>query len=200
MSDDPTVISLPEPGLATQASLVGALGKRRSVRHFRGRPLRLAQLSQLLWACQGITGPDGLRTAPSAGALYPLEVFVVAGSVSGLTPAVYRYRPGEHGLCPGDAGDRRRALASATWGQPFVAEAAAILAVTAEYRRTTGKYRRRGLRYVHMEVGHAAQNVLLQATVLGLRSVIVGAFDDQAVRRALGAPAALRPLGLIPLG
>lgn len=193
------VVPLPPPRLKGTVSLEEALAARRSVRAFSKGPLTLGGLSQLLWAAQGITDPRGLRTAPSAGALYPLEIFVVAGAVASLPPGVYRYQPREHRLTAVAEGDRRASLAAAALGQSAVREAPAVIAIAAEYGRTTGKYRERGVRYVHMEAGHAAQNVCLEAAALDLATVVIGAFSDEDVTAALHA-GGLQPLYLIPVG
>jgi SagB-type dehydrogenase family enzyme len=157
-------------------------------------------VSQLLWAAQGVTHPDGLRTTPSAGALYPLEVYLVAGDVTGLEPGVYRYDPRHHRLSLQSAGDSRAGVVQATLGQDWVAEAPAIIVLAGVYRRTSRKYGARAPRYVHMEMGHAAQNVYLQATALGLGTTLVGAFRDDKLARVLELPKHIEPLGLLPIG
>jgi SagB-type dehydrogenase family enzyme len=155
----------------------------------------------LLWAAQGITDPArGFRTAPSAGALYPLEVYLVAGNVEGLTSGVYKYEPAAHGLRSVISGDQQTELYHAALGQSAVNDAPAIMVLSAVYERTTGKYGERGIRYVHMEAGHAAQNVLLEAVALGLGGVGMGAFDDDAVRTVTGMSPAEQPLYIITLG
>jgi SagB-type dehydrogenase family enzyme len=193
-------IPLPAAGSGQEMSIEEALKQRRSIREFRGDGLVLEDLSQLLWAAQGITGRRGYRTAPSAGALYPLELYVVAGDVAGLSPGVYRYRPEKHDLIFVASGDRRKPLASAALGQSWVRRAPAVLLITGVYKRTMAKYGQRGRRYVHMEVGHAAQNVYLRATAQGLGTVMVGAFDDKEVQKVLSLPADHEPLGLMPMG
>ena len=187
-----------EPGKTM--SVGDALEQRRSTREFSRDGLELEDVGRLLWAAQGITGRGGLRAAPSAGALYPLELYVIAGDVSGLSPGVYRYRPKQHELVPVVNGDRRKPLASAALGQKWVRRAPAVLLIAGVSERTTARYGKRGRRYVHMEVGHAAQNVYLEATALGLGTVMVGAFDDSEVREALALPADHEPLGLMPIG
>jgi SagB-type dehydrogenase family enzyme len=181
-------------------SLEGLLNQRRSVRDFADLPLGLAEVGQLAWAAQGETHGDGLRTAPSAGALYPLELYVVAGAVDGLEPGVYRYRPQAHSLEATGEGDRRSALARAALGQSWLSEAAAVFVFAAVYERTAWKYGTRAERYVHMEVGHAGQNLFLQAEAQGLGTVVVGAFDDAEVARVVGLPPDQRPLSLMPVG
>ena len=193
-------VALPEPSVAGSNSLEQLLAQRRSIRDFQASALELAELGQLLWAAQGISGPSGLRTAPSAGALYPLELLVVADNVDGLDKGVYRYRARHHVLEPFAGGNLYSSLAKAAMGQSWIRESAAILVITAIYERTTRKYGHRGRRYVHIEVGHAAQNVLLQAAALGLGTGVVGAFDDEAVAQVLELPASEHPLYLLPVG
>jgi SagB-type dehydrogenase family enzyme len=181
-------------------SVEEALRRRRSLREFRPAPLALTEAAQLLWAAQGRTAEDGRRSAPSAGALYPLEVFLVAGRVEGLAPGVYRYRPDGHVLERVTEGDRRRALSEAALGQAWVRSAPAALVLAAVHERTARKYGRRAERYVHIEVGTAAQNVALQAVALGLGTVLVGAFDDAELARASGLAPEERPLAILPVG
>jgi SagB-type dehydrogenase family enzyme len=176
-------------------SLEETLARRRSVRAYTAEPLTLAEIGQLLWAAQGITDPEGRRTAPSAGARYPLEVYVV------LPEAVYHYRPHPHELHLHLSGDRRRALYEVALGQEAILTAPAVIVITAIYQRTAERYGpQRTPRYVHMEVGHAAQNVLLQAVSLGLGSVPIGAFYDERVHEALALPPGHEPLYLLPVG
>lgn len=193
-------LDLPPPRSTGAAPLEQLLEQRRSVRSFAGTPLRLTELGQLLWAAQGITHPDGLRTAPSAGALYPLELYVVAGVVDGLEAGVYHYQPGNHRLARIAAGDRRGPLTRAALGQSWMRDAAAVIVLSAVFERTSWKYGRRAKRYVHMEVGHAGQNLFLQAGALGLGTVVVGAFDDDEVADLLDLPAGSAPLSLMPVG
>lgn len=193
-------MQLPEPGRTGPVSLEEAIQSRRSIRDFRATALDLAQVSQVLWAAQGITDADGYRSAPSAGALYPLEVFLVAGAVEELPAGVYRYDPRRHALTPVASGDRRRELAAAAGGQDWIAAAPAAVVLTGVFSRTAGRYGERGTRYVHMEVGHAAQNVYLQAEALGLGTTMVGAFRDQQVAETIGADSDEWPLGILPIG
>ncbi|MCP5089290.1 MAG: SagB/ThcOx family dehydrogenase [Gammaproteobacteria bacterium] len=193
-------ILLPEPEFAGDTSVEEALKKRRSVREFSHGSLTLDQVSQLLWAAQGNTGRRGFRSAPSAGARYPLELYLVAGDVDGLSPGVYRYRQEKHDLVLLTSGDHRKRLATAALDQGWVHRAPAVLVITGVYERTMGKYGQRGRRYVHMEVGHAAQNIYLQATARRLGTVMVGAFDDEEVQEVLGLPIDHEPLGLMPVG
>ena len=193
-------ITLPEPRYDSNVSIEEALLNRRSIREYAGEPLMLQEVSQLLWAAQGITDSRGFRTAPSAGALYPLEVYVVVGDVESLTEGVYRYKPQEHELIKVLDGDKRVELAKAALGQAWVKEAAADIVITAVYERTTVKYGDRGIRYVHMEAGHAAQNLCLQATAMDLGTVTVGAFYDEQVKEVLSLPKDEQPLYIIPVG
>ena len=192
--------ALPRPLARGRLSVEEALRARRSVRSTRPSALSLADVSQLLWAAQGATGARGFRTAPSAGALYPLETYLASGQVEGLSPGVYKYHPGGHELARVVPGDRRAELAAAALGQPWIAAGAAVLALAAVYERTARKYGGRAARYVHMEAGCAAENVYLQAEGLGLSTVLVGAFHDERVRQALGMEERERPLALMPLG
>ena len=194
-------IKLPEPQYDSNTSVEQALFERRSIRVYEDEPLRLTEVSQLLWAAQGITDSRrGYRTAPSAGALYPLEVYVVIGDVEGGTKGVYKYRPHEHELVMVKAGDVRDELTIAALGQTWVGEGAIVIVFSAVYERTTQKYGDMGIRYVHMEVGHAAQNVYLQAVSLGLGTGVVGAFKEEKVRETLNMLDEERPLYIMPIG
>jgi len=193
-------VELPEPRYDSGVSIEETLLKRRSVRDYAGEALTLHEVSQLLWAAQGTTDPRGFRTAPSAGATYPLETYVVVGDVENLTEGVYRYKSGEHKLVKVLDGDCRAQLAGAALGQHWVKEGAVNIVFTAIYERTTRGYGDRGIRYVHMEVGHAAQNVYLQAVALGLGTVVIGAFRDDEVREILKLPKNEQPLYIMPVG
>ena len=181
-------------------SVERARRERRSARAYAPGALTLAELGQLLWAAQGVTAPGGLRAAPSAGALYPLELRVVVGEVAGLETGVYRYLPETHRLEHSDPHDLRPDLAAAAHQQAWVSDNAALVVISAQYTRTTGKYGPRGVRYAHLEAGHSAENLFLQATALGIATVLVGAFDDAAVTRLLRLEPSEEPLVLMPLG
>ncbi|MFP3914434.1 MAG: SagB/ThcOx family dehydrogenase [Actinomycetota bacterium] len=185
---------LPAPEGEGTVTLEQALVERRSIREFTDRPLTDAQIGQLLWAAQGQTAEWGGRTAPSAGALYPLDVYVA------VPDGVFHYRPDEHALARMGEGGAREALSEAAAGQETVAGAPAVFVITGEYARTEVRYGDRAVRYVHLEAGHAAQNLLLQATALSLGAVPIGAFDDEAVRETLRLPPGYAPLYLIPVG
>jgi SagB-type dehydrogenase family enzyme len=189
------VRTLPAPQRTGKVSLEDALARRRSIREFGKLPLSDQELAQLLWATQGITHSGGLRAAPSAGALYPLGLYVA-------TPeGFFHYRPQAHHLIRRSERDLRASLARAALDQPMVREAPAIFVIAAVFEPTAQKYGpARTPRYVHLEAGHAAQNLLLQAVALGLGAVPVGAFHDERVQEALGLPADHKPLYLIPVG
>jgi SagB-type dehydrogenase family enzyme len=190
--------ALPRPVLDGPESLPGALARRRSVRNYTHDELLLAQLGELLWAAQGISDPRGLRTAPSAGALHPLEVLLLAQRVRELDSGLYRYVPRDHALeAAGEVSADWREMVA---GQEWVASAPLVLVITAATARTAARYGTRAARYVAIEAGAVAQNVALRATTLGLGSVIVGAFDDQAARRILRLGSGADPLLLMPVG
>lgn len=193
-------IRLPAPDLTGETSIEQALAARRSVRDYTGDPLTLAECAQLLWAAQGITHPQGLRTAPSAGGLYPLEVFLVAGHVTDLPAGVYRYEPYRHELLPIIQGDLRYELRVAAVGQQPVQDAPAVIVIAGVYERTTGKYGDRGISYVQMEAAAAAQNLALQAVSLRLGAVYLGAFDEEAVKQVLSLAPDEEPLVVMPVG
>ena len=196
----PETIRLPEPRYEGDVSVEHALRKRRSVRSYTADPLDLTEISQILWSAQGITSPRRFRTAPSAGALYPLELYVIAGNVRNLSPAIYKYQPGKHVLVKTASGDMRSKLSRAALGQSAIKKAPAVLLFCAVFERTTGKYGRRGVRYVHMEVGHAAQNVCLQAIALGLNTAVIGAFRDTEVKKIAHLADNEQPLYFVPVG
>ena len=199
-SEQESIIELPEPRYDSDVSIEQSLLQRRSIRSYTGESLTLPEVAQLLWAAQGVTDPSGFRTAPSAGALYPLELYMVAGDVQDLSSGVYRYDPDEHQLLRTMEGDKRDELADAALGQRFVGEGAIIIVFTAVYERTTGRYGDRGIQYVHMEVGHAAQNLCLQAAAMDLGAVTVGAFYDEEIAELLILPGDEQPLYVIPVG
>ena len=192
-------IKLPEPRYDSPVSVEQALLKRRSVRDYLNKPLTLAEISQLLWAAQGVTDASGLRTAPSAGALYPLEVYVV-GNVSKLPAGIYKYKPYGHELEMVGEGDKRAQICRAALGQPCVKKGAIVIVFSAVYERVSRKYGKRAIRYVHMEVGHAAQNIYLQAAALNLATVVIGAFRDDEVKMIMNLPDEEQPLYIMPVG
>lgn len=193
-------VTLPPPQLGDKGSLENALQARRSVREFSRRPIKLEQIAQLAWAAQGITSPEGFRTAPSAGALYPLELYLVASRVSGLEPGIYHYVPASHTLERIASGDYGPDLSGAALNQGAVREAGAVFVIAGVEQRTERKYGSRAERYVYIEAGHAGENLLLQATALDLGSVVIGAFQDSAVRELLHLKRTYQPISLIAVG
>ena len=193
-------IKLPRPRFKGKISVEQAVRLRRSTRNFPGKPIALEQLSQLLWAAQGVTGAYNERTVPSAGGTFPVEMYVVAGNVTDLPAGIYKYKPRVHALDFVCAGDRREELADAAIQQNCVARGAASIVLAAVYERTTAEYGERGVQYVHMEIGHVGQNIHLQAVSLGLGAVAVGAFEDHAVADLLGLPRNEKPLYILPVG
>jgi len=189
-------IKLPKPKEKGVTSIEEILNKRRSVRDYKRGPLSLEQVSQLLWAASGRNLYR--RTAPSAGATYPLEIYLVSGEVEGLTPGIYHYSFSRHTLEMTKEQDVRNRLFRAALEQEMIEEAPINIILAADYGRTTGHYGQRGNRYVHMEVGHVGQNVSLQAIALGLGTVMIGAFEDKQVQEVLGIRE--EPLYIIPVG
>ncbi|OGO54014.1 MAG: hypothetical protein A2V85_12390 [Chloroflexi bacterium RBG_16_72_14] len=188
------VEALPSPRLDGPVSLEAALLGRRSVRSFSDVPLTVEEIGQLLWAAQGVTDDAGHRTAPSAGAMYPLELDVVTAD------GFARYVPDGHRLAwRGDA-DLRASLSEVAQGQAAILEAPLVIVISGVPERTAARYGERAERYVAMEAGHAAQNALLESVSLGLGAVVVGAFDDEAVRRLLALADGEEPLYLVPIG
>jgi SagB-type dehydrogenase family enzyme len=188
-------IRLPRPSIQGRPnSLEETLAGRRSVREFTDEPLTEAEISQLLWAAQGVTDGKGLRTAPSAGALYPLELYVA------MSDGFYKYNPARHALTLSSSENVKRALGDAALAEEAITEAPVVFLITAVLARTQRKYGQRAERYVHLEVGHAAQNILLQAVALGLGAVPIAAFNDDQISDALRLPANESPLYLLPVG
>jgi len=196
------LLRLPNPSFGGKVPVEEAILKRRSIRRYRSDSISLAQLSQLLWAAQGITASGGRRTVPSAGATYPLEVFVATGeqTVEGLAAGIYHYQVDNHALSVHIEGDLRDSLAEAALGQTCISACPVDIIICALFSRTAYRYGRRAERYVHMEVGHVGQNIALQAVALGLGTVMVGAFDDEEIRKALKLEEQVRPLYIVPVG
>lgn len=196
-------VALPQPSIAGKVSVEQAIQQRRTVRNFREIPLSLPQLAQMLWAAQGITDSKGLgRSAPSGGARYPLDVYIVVGKkgVGDLEEGVYHYAPESHSISSVGRKDLRKELAAACLGQMWMAEAPVMFVITAEYKRITGRYGDRGVRYAQIEAGHVGQNIFLQAEALGLGAGIVGAYHDAEVVKAMGIPLEREPLLIMPVG
>ncbi|MGM0482548.1 MAG: SagB/ThcOx family dehydrogenase [Patescibacteria group bacterium] len=193
-------IELPEDLVKEENSLEEVISKRRSVRNYDEEALEIRDLSQILWAAQGLTDSDlGLRATPSAGALYPLSVYVAVENVIGLKEGIYRYSVEDHSLNlmkEGGFGDR---LHESAMGQSAVKDSSFVIIISADYDITRRKYKERAERYVHMEAGHAGQNIYLQTTALDLGTVAIGAFDDNEVSEVLGLEKET-PLYLFPVG
>lgn len=187
-------MKLPKPVFEGDKSLEEVILGRRSDRSFSGDDVTDSDVSQILWAAQGITSEDGLRTVPSAGALYPLEIYVLTSD------GVFRYLPRVHELEVIKEQDVRCEVAEAALSQMFISKASLVVVISAVFERVTRVYGGRGRRYVYFEVGHAAQNILLECTALGLKARPVGAYDDEDVREAIGAPEDHVPLYIIPVG
>lgn len=178
-------MKLPKPRYKSEVSVEEALLKRRSVRVYKKSPLTIEEVSQLLWAAYGITAEWGGKTCPSAGATYPLVIYLVAGEVKDLKPGVYQYIPEEHSIKLILEKDVRKELMAAAWQQEYILNAPINIIIAANYERTTSHYGERGIRYVHMEVGHCGQNIHLQCETMGLGTVVIGAFNDKEVKKIL---------------
>jgi SagB-type dehydrogenase family enzyme len=203
-SDHNDIIALPPPVLKGPVSVEEAIYLRRTKRKFSNVSLTLKEWSQILWAAQGITSDEGIkkRSAPSAGALYPLDIYLILGE-NGLDPlntGIFHYLPLQHALKRLSDKDIIKKVAEASLYQYWMTDAAGMVLITAEYSRITGKYGDRGIRYAHIEAGHAAQNCFLQAESLGLHMGIVGAFDDKALIDLLPIPRSHEPILILPMG
>ena len=197
------IIDLPQPELKGKMSLEEAIFERRSRREYTQESLTLAQVSQILWSGQGTTDEKtGFRSSPSAGALYPLDIYLVVGKngVGDLSEGVYHFLPQGQKLEKISTGDLREPLMKASLNQSFIAQAPMVLVITGEYERTTVKYGERGKQYVHQEAGHTAQNIYLQVESLSLGTVTIGAFDEEEIINILNLPKTYRPLYVMPVG
>ena len=199
--NDNKKVRLPDPRLEGKKSIEQALQQRRTIREFTSGSLSIKEISQILWAAQGITEPvQNFRTAPSAGALYPLELYIIVGNVNDLASGVYRYLPQEHALEKALDQDIRTELAQAALNQTWIEDGAAIIVFSAVFERTTQKYGDKGSDYVLIEVGHAAQNVYLQSVGLDLGAGVVGAFDENEVKNIMRMQAEEVPVYIMPVG
>jgi SagB-type dehydrogenase family enzyme len=194
-------IKLPGPMDKGVVSLEEAILARKSVRDYATKPVSLKQISQILWAAQGVTH-DGMRSAPSAGALYPMEIYVVTrpNGIENLQAGIYHYDNRNHVMTLFKEGDFSLALQRAVLDQESVGAAAANIVIAAVFERTTSKYGERGVQYVFQESGHISQNIFLQASVLGLGSVAMGAFREDEVRKVLGVAKTERPIYVQAIG
>lgn len=199
-SPQSSVILLPEPVPNCDISIEEVIESRRSIRTFSLESISLTELARLLHSAQGITSDYGFRAAPSAGATFPLSVFVIAENVDSLEAGIYAYEPSNESLTAVRMGHFLDELSEAALGQSCVRDAPAVIAITAEYSITTSVYGNRGKTYVHMEAGHVSQNIYLQCTAMGLGTVAVGAFSDNAIRDILNLAENETPLYLMPVG
>ena len=186
-------MELPKPRYEGTVSLEDAIIQRRSTRRFSDELVSTEDLSQILWAAQGLTEGHH-RTAPSAGGLYPIELFVVTKE------GVFQYVPDGHRIEEIIKKDVRGKLSAAALNQGFIKDAPVVLVITAVFERVKSKYGERGERYVHQESGHVAQNVCLQCAALGLGTVVIGAFYDSRVQNVLEIPESFEPLYIMPIG
>jgi SagB-type dehydrogenase family enzyme len=197
------MMALPKPLASGRMSVEEAIAKRRSIRDYLVRPIATDELSQVVWAAQGITNAqDGYRAAPSAGALYPLEVYISVreGGVVDVQAGVYHYGPEKHVITLIKSGDCSSQLQTAAYGQEQVGLAAVSIVLAGVLERAASKYGDRAAQYVFQESGHAAENVYLQSTALGLGTVVMGAFDEEQVSRAIGLRPDEKPLCIMPIG
>ncbi len=193
-SSETAIIKLPAPKLDGPVSVEKALSQRRSIRTYKDEPLNLAQVSQILWAAQGITDPkSGKRTAPSAMATYLLELYVISGDVSGLPPGMYKYQAEGHQLVEVAKGDMKAKLFESA-GQAPIKAAPAALVIAGDSERS------RNPNSMYLEAGHAAQNVYLQAVSLNLGTVVMAGFKPEEVKEALNLPKGEVVIYIMPLG
>lgn len=197
-------IKLPRPSYKGERSLEETIYHWKATRRFdKEKPLTLKQLSQLCWAAYGLT-VDGISSAtrvfPSAGAIYPLEIYVVVGNVENLEAGIYKYDSQNHSLQVIKKGDFRNELTKAALNQTFISQASVSFLWAANYNKVSWYGERGKVRYIHIDLGHSAQNLTLQATALGLGTVQVGAFNDEAVRNLLGLPKDKTPIYIMPIG
>jgi SagB-type dehydrogenase family enzyme len=191
------IIELPSPSTKGKVSVEEAISKRRSIRNFKENDLSLNEISQILWSAQGITKKTSylnLRAAPSAGAIYPITVFLIKKD------GVFEYLVEKHSIKLISQKDIREKIAEASFNQNFISKAPISLILCANYSKITQKYGKRGIRYADIEVGHIAENIHLQAVSLELGSVPVGAFDDEKISEILSLPKDLKPVYIIPIG
>jgi SagB-type dehydrogenase family enzyme len=193
-------ISLPLPDIIGTVPLETTIYNRRSQREYQDIAISLVDLGQILWATQGVTSQEGFKTAPSAGALYPLEVYVVVTKAESLEMGIYRYLPANHSLRLERAGAFREQLYDASLRQQLVLNAPVSIIITSVWERITGRYGSRGIIYGYLEAGHAGQNLLLQATALNLAVTGIAAFEDDRIKSILGLAQGEDPLYLFAFG
>jgi SagB-type dehydrogenase family enzyme len=196
---DGTVVALPTPNTDGKVTLEKALKKRRSLREFSAAPLTLLEIGQLCWAAQGTTDSKGHRTAPSAKALYPLELYVIVASVQGLSPGFYHYETAAHTLTTVSTGNIREEFVKKAVGQDWITKAPAIFVISGKAKKMAGM-NERGKQFMAIETGLAAQGLLLEETALGLGGTFVGGFDPPKARAVLGLSAEEEVLAVLPCG
>jgi SagB-type dehydrogenase family enzyme len=196
----PTSIKLPEVRRQGAMSLEAALWARRSTRALARDSIALADLGQLLWAAQGVNRPDSHRTAPSAMAAYPLELYVLVARVRDLPAGIYHYKPAGHEIEPIATGDRLPEFVTTAAHAAWIADAAAVVVFAGAFDRATGRFRDRAERFIAIEAGAAAQNLYLQAAALGLGTTFAASAQDSAVAQIVGLPPGQRPMGIMPVG
>ena len=204
------IIDLPKPDFDSRTSIEETLKERRSIRSYTSESVTVKEISQILWAAYGVTYTEngmpeqlrgGLKTAPSAGATYPLEIYVVAADVTDLPTGIYKYKPEGHKLLKISDEDKRDELFVAAYNQQWVKDAPASLVYSAVFSRTTDRYGDRGReRYVCMDIGHSAENVYLQVVSLDMGTVAIGAFDDLKLKLTVNMTREEEPLYIMPLG
>lgn len=190
---------LPTPLYEGNVSVEEAIYKRYSCREFMRRGLSQKEVSQLLFCTQGAP-KHGYRTVPSAGATYPLQIYALIAEVEQISPGIYHYLHRQHKIELIKEGDLREQLSEACLSQRFIVMAPVVILVAADYSKTVLRYGERGMRYVHMEVGHVGQNLHLQAVALNLGCVMVGAFYDTQVKELFSLPKNEDPLYIVPVG
>jgi len=215
ISSESKIIQLPNPILESETSVEEALNARQSVRTYSAEPLTISEISQMLWAAQGITRKKdtpprkwnekyewqgGKRTAPSAGGLYPMELYLLAGNVEGLDQGVYKYIVKNHSLIKVIDGDKRADVRDVSLKQKQITAGAAVIVIAAVYERTSIKYGDRSEKYIFTEVGHIGQNIYLQGGSLGIGTVMIGAYKDDGLKRVLNLPDDEKPMAVMPIG
>ena len=189
------MITLPDPKLKGEVSLEEAITNRRSIRYFQNKPISMEDISQLLWAAQGLTDKlNKYRSAPSAGGRYPMEIHAITAE------GMFHYHPAKHAIEQLRTGDLRPKLVQAALGQKFIADASLVLIISAIPEKITTRYGDKGVRYLYQESGHIAQNIHLEATALGLCSVPIGAFTEDVLKASIDLPDDLKPLYIVPIG
>ncbi len=193
-------IPLPQPDKKGKVSIEEVLSKRRSIRNYLNEPIKLSEITQLLWAAQGITANDGRRASPSAGATYPIEIYLANGSVIGLNKGLYKYIPEKHSLQLIYEKDLFFEICKSTYQIELLKRSAGLFIITAIPEKTTSVYAERGFRYIYMEAGHIGENIALQGVSLGIGTVMIGAFDDHKLSEILKLNKGEIPLYIIPIG